>query len=65
MVINDTYLIGLIAILINGVVTGLAVYIGSHTGQRIIDKINQKKPVIEPEEQRLIDNIIKEKELSK
>lgn len=42
MIIDETYLIVLIGILLNGIITGFAVYIGSHTGARIIDRFKSK-----------------------
>jgi len=47
--LSNTYFIGLIAILINGIVTGFAVYIGSHTGARMIDRIKEKRVDIKQE----------------
>lgn len=43
VVITETYIIGAFAILLNGIMTGFAVYIGSHTGQRVIDNIKNHK----------------------
>jgi len=47
--------------LLNGIITGFAVYIGSHTGQRIVDRLKDRQPKLDTEEQKLIDNIIKVK----
>ena len=56
MIINDTYLFALIGIMVNGIVTGFAVYIGSHYGQRMIDKLKTEKEVI-----KTVENNIKER----
>ena len=43
VVINEAYIIGAIAILLNSLLTGFAVYIGSHTGQRVMDNIKNHR----------------------
>lgn len=38
MAINETVLTSLLTILINGIITGFAVFLGTHAGQRLINK---------------------------
>lgn len=67
--ISDNFLIGLLIIFINGVITGLAVYIGSHAGKRTVDKFKRndiqevKETVVEKkvEQQKEIEKNILEK----
>lgn len=49
--LNNTYLIGLIAIMVNGVVTGFAVYLGSHSGQRVIDRFKEHNGTVKTEKE--------------
>lgn len=41
--LTETYLMILLGIFINGFVTGLAVFLATHTGKRVIDKIKISK----------------------
>ena len=43
VVITETYIIGAFAILLNSMMTGFAVYLGSHAGKRVIDNISEKQ----------------------
>jgi hypothetical protein len=65
-IFTDTFFIGLVIVLINGIVTGFAVYIGSHTGQRMIEKIknsDNKTSQISKEDKELIDAVTKARDL--
>lgn len=43
MIFNETWLIGLSAILLNGIITGFAVYIGTHVGKKVLENSQKKK----------------------